>query len=158
VIIYIVFLVVGLVILSIRLFFSPKIWLDLFLKIVPVLTAIIIKMIINKIASQFIFLNRNSKILALDNFRAYNVFLYFNFFFDSFMGFFSAIIRLIKAVIIAMLMLPSNKLNFLFNFLLNLNIRNYFSPLVKYDMNVSYRSAFLTDPNRSLTSNVLDRF
>jgi hypothetical protein len=107
VIIYILFLVVGLVILAMRLFFSPKRWLDLFLKIIPVLTAILLKMIINKIASQFIFLNRNSKILALDNFRAYNVFLYFNFFFDSFMGFISAITRLIKAVIIAILMLPS---------------------------------------------------
>jgi hypothetical protein len=32
---------------------------------------------------------------------------------------------LIKAVIIAMLMLPSNKVNFLFNILLNFNIRNY---------------------------------
>jgi len=122
VIIYILFLVVGLVILAIRLIRSFS-SLDLFLKTVPVLTVILLKMIINKIASQFIFLNRNSKILALDNFRAYNVFLYFNFFFDSFMGFFSAIIRLIKAVIIAILMLPSNKVYFLFNILLNLNIR-----------------------------------
>ena len=107
-IIYIFIVAVGLVILSIRVFFPSTFWLNILKKpITPTIIAIVIKQIINKIASQLVFLNRNSKILAIDNFRAFNVFLYFNFFFDCFMGAVSAIIRLIKAVFIAILMLPS---------------------------------------------------
>ena len=105
-IIYVAIVALGLVILGIRIFLPPKFWLNLLLRIVPVITALIIKQIINKVASQIIFLNRNSKILAVNNFRAFNVFLYFNFFFDCFMGVVSAVIRLVKAVLLAIFMLP----------------------------------------------------
>ena len=107
-IIYIFIVAIGLVILSIRVFFPSTFWLNILKKpITPTIIAIVIKQIVKNIASQLVFLNRNSKILAIDNFRAFNVFLYFNFFFDCFMGAISAIIRLIKAVFIAILMLPS---------------------------------------------------
>ena len=107
-IIYVFTLLIGLGILFIRLFFPGKFWTDTILKLVPVIVAIIIKLIINNVASKFIFLNRNSKILAIDNFRAFNVFLYFNFFFDCFMGVVSAITRLVKSFFLAIFMLPSN--------------------------------------------------
>ena len=84
-----------------------KFWTDLLLKLVPIVVAILIKQIVSKVSTRFIFLNRKSKILAVENFRAFNVFVYFNFFFDCFMGYISAIIRLIKAVVIAVFMLPS---------------------------------------------------
>ena len=45
-------------------------------------------------------------------------FLYFNFFFDCFMGVISAVTRLTKAVIIAILMLPSNNFTIIMFFML----------------------------------------
>ena len=106
-IIYIFILLIGLVILAIRLFFPAKIWYDIFMFLVPIVTAIVIKQIINNVASRIIFLQRNTNILAINNFRAFNVFLYFNYFFDCFMGIVSAFIRLGQSVLIAIFMLPS---------------------------------------------------
>ena len=100
------------VILFMRLFLSTDIWRHLFFVILPVVVVLIFKQLINDICSRFIFLNRKSKLLAIDNFRAFNIFLYFNFYFDCFMGFISAFIRLIKAVVSALMMLPSKLLTF----------------------------------------------
>ena len=93
--------------MGIRIFLPVKFWTDLLLKLLPVIVAILIKQIVTKVATHFIFLNRKSKILAVDNFRAFNVFVYFNFFFDCFMGYISAIVRLVKAVAFAIFMIPS---------------------------------------------------
>jgi hypothetical protein len=106
-IIYIFMLAIGAVILLMRLFLASSFWLNLIVRLIPVFVVIVIKFIVKLIFTQFIFLNRSSKILAIKNFRAFNIFLYFNFFFDCFMGAISAVIRLAKALVIAILMLPS---------------------------------------------------
>ena len=107
-IIYLFGVVSGLVIFGMRLFVGDKIWLQLFLKALPVLVALIFRKILLEILSRLVFLNMRSSNLAIDNFRAFNIFLYFNFFFDAFMGFVSAFIRLIKGFLLAILMMPSN--------------------------------------------------
>ena len=105
-IIYVCGVIVGLAILALR-FVSDGLFGKIALKLVPVITVLLVKLIVNKVFTNYIFLYKESKILALANFRAFNVFLYFNFYFDIFMGFLSAIIRLIKAVILAIFMMPS---------------------------------------------------
>jgi len=99
--------IVGIAILFLRMFAGDIFFGDLALKLVPIICALIVKQIVNRVASRIIFLNRKSKILALDNFRAYNIFLYFNFFFDCFMGVVSALIRLGLSIGIALIMIPS---------------------------------------------------
>ena len=106
-IIYIFMLAIGVVILLMRIFLPANFWLNLLVQLIPVFVVILIKFIVQLSFTQFIFLNRSSKILAINNFRAFNVFLYFNFFFDCFMGAISAVIRLVKALLIAIFMLPS---------------------------------------------------
>ena len=76
------------------------------LKIIPIITVIIFKTIVNVIASRYAFTIRNTKMLALNNFRAFNIFLYFNFYYDCFMGIVSAVIRLIKSVLAAIFYMP----------------------------------------------------
>ena len=98
---------IGFIILLLRIFAGDLFFEKIALKLLPVFITLITKQIVNTIASQIVFLNRSSKILALDNFRAFNIFLYFNFYFDCFMGIISAVIRLIKAFIIDILMIPS---------------------------------------------------
>jgi hypothetical protein len=99
--------ILGILFILLRFLFGFKIFWTILLKLVPVTTALVSKMIINYIASNYIFLRRDSKLLALNNFRAFNVFLYFNFYLDCFMGIISAISRLIKAIIVAVIMMPS---------------------------------------------------
>lgn len=99
--------IVGFVILLLRMFTADKIFGQILLKAVPVICVIVMKQFITRIASRVIFLNRKSTILAIDNFRAFNIFLYFNFFFDCFMGVVSAIIRLVKSVVLNIVMMPS---------------------------------------------------
>jgi len=89
------------------MFVGDNFFRDLALKIVPAVTVVVFKKIVNVISTKFVFLNKGSKILALDNFRAFNIFLYFNFFYDIFMGYISAVIRLIKAVVAGLFMMPS---------------------------------------------------
>jgi len=103
---------IGFSILLLRIFVGDIFFWNIFLKLLPVIITLIIKQLINRVASRFIFLNRSSKILALDNFRAFNIFLYFNFYFDCFMGIISAVIRLIISVLVALFMIPSKSLLF----------------------------------------------
>ena len=104
---YFVLVLIGFIILLLRIFAGDLFFEKIALKLLPVFITLTFKQLVNRVASQFIFLNRSSKILALDNFRAFNIFLYFNFYFDCFMGIISAVIRLIKAFIIDILMIPS---------------------------------------------------
>lgn len=108
-IIYFTGVIVGIVIIIIRLFIGDAMFGQILLRLVPAITVVVVKMLINKIATNYWFLDRKSKILALNNFRAFNVFLYFNFYFDCFMGLISAVIRLIQSMIIAIFMMPSNR-------------------------------------------------
>ena len=57
-------------------------------------------------ASEIIFLQRRTRILAVDNFRSFNIFLYFNFFYDCFMGILSAILRILFALFASVFMMP----------------------------------------------------
>ena len=99
------------------MFVGDNFFRDLALKVVPAITVLVFKKIVNLIATKFVFLYKGSKILALDNFRAFNIFLYFNFFYDIFMGYISAVIRLIKAVAAGVFMMPSLLLLIIFLFL-----------------------------------------
>lgn len=107
VILYVAIVILGVVILIIRLFIGDNLFAQLGLKLIPVVTVIIVKKIVNVIATNYVFLYRKSTILALNNFRAFNIFLYFNFYFDCFMGIISAVIRLIKSAIISVVMMSS---------------------------------------------------
>ena len=93
--------------------YSSETYVLLIKSLVPFIAVLIVKTLVNKYTAKYIFLNRRSKILALENFRAFNVFLYFSFFFDCFMGLISAIIRLIKAIVAAIVMMPRISYSFL---------------------------------------------
>jgi hypothetical protein len=116
VIMYVVLVIIGFIILLLRTFAGDEFFASLALKLVPVITVIIVKMLINFIFTRFIFLYRDSNILALKNFRAFNAFLYFNFYFDCFIGVISAVIRLVKSAIIALIMMPRISYSFMGRF------------------------------------------
>ena len=80
-------------------------------KIIPIIVFLLVKVTINRIASTHVFLSHKTGVLALDNFRAFNIFLFFNFFLDAFRGAFSAIYRLIKTIIAGFILMPSELLN-----------------------------------------------
>lgn len=99
---------VGFIILFVKIFFAELLSGSTNLQILPILGAIFLKIAENFIAAKHIFTLPNSKILALNNFRAFNVFIYFNLFFDCFMGFLNAIFRVILAVLASIFFMPSN--------------------------------------------------
>ena len=101
-------LALGLGFTFMKYYMSGGIFGTIALKALPIVTVIFAKKIVNKYTAKYAFLNRESKLLALNNFRAFNVFLFFNFFFDCFMGFINAILRLFKATFFAIIMMPSN--------------------------------------------------
>ena len=123
-IIYLFGVFIGIGIVFIRIFIGDKTFAKIALRLVPVITVLVYKKISNFISTRFIFLKRDTKVLALENFRAFNIFLFFNFYYDCFMGVISAIVRLIKALLLAILMMPS-KIKFLIHF----NVNNYFMNL-----------------------------
>lgn len=106
-IIYVAVVVVGIAIIFIRIFIGDKLFLQIFMRCIPVILVIIVKVLVNKIATNYAFMDKKLKVLALINFRAFNVFLYFNFYFDCFMGIISAVIRLILSLVISIFMMPS---------------------------------------------------
>ena len=86
--------------------FGDDAFLDSFLKLLPLLAVTIFKKINYQITTR-LFLQKNTKILALDNFRVFNIVLFFAFFFDCFiLGVIEALIRLIKVVIISIIYMP----------------------------------------------------
>ena len=113
-ILYFVGFLVGVLMVIMRIFIGESIFIKTLLWLLPIITVIVVKFILNKIATEYWFLFQKSKILALNNFRAFNVFLYFNFYFDCFMGIISAIVRLMKSLFIAILMMPSKLSNRIF--------------------------------------------
>ena len=93
--------------------YSSNTFKQIILTVIPFVAVLAVKMLVNKLTAKYIFLNQKSTILALENFRAFNVFLYFSFFYDCFMGLISAIIRLTKAVIADIIMMPRISYSFL---------------------------------------------
>jgi hypothetical protein len=77
------------------------------------LVPVIVKKIIEFFAAEIIFINKTSRILAINNFRAYNVFLYFNFFYDCFMGFISALLRIFIALLASIFYMPRISYSFM---------------------------------------------
>ena len=59
----------GMIILILQYAIGVQIFLKILLKLVPAICVIIVKLIFNLIATRFVFLRRDTKILALDNFR-----------------------------------------------------------------------------------------
>ncbi len=110
IILMVVCIIVAIIITILYFFIGGQIFLSFFYKILPVIVALVLRTLVNKLASNFVFLNRKSKILAVDNFRAYTVFLYFNYYFDCFMGVVSAVIRIIKSATAGLIMMPRIRL------------------------------------------------
>ena len=98
---------IGVVIFCIRMFIGDEFWLQALENSIPVVTVLLVKKLINIFITKRMFLNRKSKILSVNNFRAFNVYLYFWFFYDCFLGFLSSIIRILKATGSAIFMMPS---------------------------------------------------
>ncbi|CAF2333515.1 unnamed protein product [Rotaria sp. Silwood2] len=74
--------------------------LEKILKIViPILLLILLKIYLNKLLARYVFLQHYGDILAINNRRILMIFLFFNFFLDSFLGFVSSIIRIIKSIV-----------------------------------------------------------
>jgi hypothetical protein len=107
------FIIIGLLVIFVRYFVGLEIFLRILRLLVPALVAFILKYIIELLFSRIVFLHRGSKILAIDNFQSFNIFLYFNFFFDCFIGVISAIIRIIKTIAAAIIMMPRIGYSFL---------------------------------------------
>ena len=95
-------IVAALLCISIEAFiiFGGSRWVESFLKIViPSCLFVFFKQYLNKLLAQYVFLQHQGQVLALNNRRALMIFIYFNFFLDAFLGFVSSIIRLVKSVI-----------------------------------------------------------
>jgi len=67
--------------------------------IIPSLLFVLFKQYLNKILSQYVFLQHAGDVLSINNRRILMIFIYFNFFLDAFLGFISSIVRLIKSVV-----------------------------------------------------------
>jgi hypothetical protein len=83
------------------------------LKLVPILVVLIIKILFNFFFSKFVFLQERGKHLAVDNYRAYSVFLYVLFFFDCFVGALNAFVRMIIGLLASIFFMPRIGYSFL---------------------------------------------
>lgn len=72
----------------------------------PVLITSLVLNILQFVLSKFLFLQENGDILAMDNRRLFFIFTYFMFFYNIFIGIFSCLMRIIKAIILGTLFLP----------------------------------------------------
>ena len=68
-------------------------------RIIPSFLFVFFKQYLNKLLAQYVFLQHQGQVLALNNRRALMIFIYFNFFLDAFLGFVSSLIRLVKSLI-----------------------------------------------------------
>ncbi len=114
-ILYIALVLVGFVIFFAVKFFNLDWIIDNLLQyLIPLVTVYVIKLTLRTIIVYF-FVVSDSKILAINNFRAYTITSYFMFFFDLFFGFLNAIIRLLKGLVVSAFMMSrkfSNQLLF----------------------------------------------
>lgn len=105
---YLSLLVFAFVIMFIHQFIGDHFFLYILIRLIPIMTAVMVKKIFNTLLANFAFLDRRSQNPVLNNFRAFNIFLYFNFHYDCFMGIISAFIRLVKSIVISIFMMSSN--------------------------------------------------
>jgi hypothetical protein len=97
-------LLFSLLIYAAQLFLKNQFFWLLFKLIIPLATVYVFKVIVSKILCQF-FLIRNKNIIGLNNFRAYNVVLYFMFFYNFVLGFLNAFTRVLKAIFVSIFMM-----------------------------------------------------
>lgn len=72
---------------------------DILKSVIPLVLLIYSKQYFNDIFARYVFLQSYGDILAINNRRMLMIFLYFNFFLDSFLGFISSIIRILKSIL-----------------------------------------------------------
>jgi len=97
------FFIICLIIYYVAQYATGQQILDTFLKILPIIVIFIVKFIFNYVCSRFIFLQDKAEYLALDNYRAYSIFLYVTFFFDCFVGVIAAFVRFVIGILGALL-------------------------------------------------------
>ena len=66
---------------------------------IPTFLLVMFKTYLNKILGRYIFLQHGGEILSINNWRAFMVFIYFNFFLDAFLGLVAAVVRLLKSTV-----------------------------------------------------------
>ncbi len=102
---YFALFVFGLFITFLRIIFGDANILELAKRIsIPVLVVIGFHKTVAFIGSRMLFMKRG--VLAINNFRAFNLFLHFKFFFDCFTGVLSAVWRIFFALIASIFMMP----------------------------------------------------
>ena len=92
-------------------------WLNwtrrLLLELVPVFVVLVVKRVFSFLCCKFLFLQKRAEFLALDNFRAYSIFVFIAFFFDCIIGAISAFIRLLVGVLGSLFFMPRIGYSFL---------------------------------------------
>ena len=109
-VLYFFFVAVGLLLFCVRLFhtkFLLEIESNLLMAVLPFMLALTLKLIIDQLGAKLFFLKRGSSRFAIDNYRMLNMYLYYNFFFDCFMGLLSGVKRLLNPPLVSLIMLPS---------------------------------------------------
>ena len=99
-------LVISIIIILAINFLPLKTFKDIILTLVPIITVLIVKKIIDILMGRFVFLQDYGKTLGIDNYGLFTIYSYVIFFLDSFMGSLSAIIRIIKSVIASLIYMP----------------------------------------------------
>jgi hypothetical protein len=86
---------------------------EFLIKCISVVVVIGVKTVFNFLMSKFVFLQEKGKLLALNNFRMFSIFMYLMFFFDSIVGVISAVVRLILGILGSIFFLPRIGYSFL---------------------------------------------
>lgn len=72
--------------IGLRIFVGDSKLLSILLQLLPFVGVYYVQYISNIIFARLIFLQRSNKTLAIDNLKAYSIFIYFNFFIECFVG------------------------------------------------------------------------
>ena len=111
----IVFIFIFLILLAIYFVFRSyrdKFW-QILLLIMPFIIVYVIKLIIDYLLTMSVFLQKNGKYLALENFRVFSLYVYFMFFLDCVWGFASAVLRVLQGIIVQVIFMPRISYNLL---------------------------------------------
>lgn len=110
--IFIFFFFISFIIYFICTYFSEQIF-ELFLWILPVLLIFSLKSLFDFVCAKFIFLQEKGKYLALNNYRAYSIFVYMTFFLDCFVGYIIALLRIAIGLLGFIIFMPRIGYSFL---------------------------------------------
>ena len=84
----------------------PLMRLDILIYVLPVLTIFVFKRVLIWYLCRFVLTHRTGKTLRLKNMRLYLMVNHFNFFFDSFIIFFIAVMRVIYSILATLFFMP----------------------------------------------------